>query len=49
MIKKQLLTLTFAALALNAAAQPLAAGNKDLPYNVKNSFNIQNINSAKAA
>ena len=48
MIKKQLLALTFAALALNAAAQPLAAGNKDLPYNVKNSFNIQNINSAKA-
>lgn len=48
MIKKQLLALTFAALALNAAAQPLAAGNKNLPYNVKNSFNIQNINSAKA-
>lgn len=48
MIKKQLLALTFAALALNAAAQPLAAGNKDLPYNVKSSFNIQNINSAKA-
>lgn len=49
MIKKQLLTLTFAALALNAAAQPLAAGNKNLPYSAaQNSFNIQNINKADA-
>lgn len=50
MIKKQLLTLTFAALALNAAAQPLAAGNKNLPSSaVRNSFNIQNVNKADAS
>lgn len=49
MIKKQLLTLTFAALALNAAAQPLAAGKQaNLPNNYQiNSFNVQNINSVK--
>ncbi len=47
MIKKQLLTLTFAALALNAAAQPLAAGNKNSArYNANNAFDIQNSNKA---
>lgn len=45
MNKKQLLTLTFAALALNAAAQPLADGNKKLSYyNADKSFDIKNIN-----